>query len=165
MWERFRSAILAELGGGRVNIGVGGWCTHPRDLPRSYREGQLALRMQSIANGEDRATCYDDLGVYRILCDVQDPTSVKRFVRQWLGALLDYDERKHSDLVSTLSRYLDCGGSYDATATALSVHRSTLKYRLQRIREISGHNLADPDTSFNLQLATRAWRTLQSFLA
>lgn len=165
VWERFRSAILAELGGGRVNIGVGGWCTHPRDLPRSYREGQLALRMQSIANGEDRATCYDDLGVYRILCDVQDPTSVKRFVRQWLGALLDYDERKHSDLVSTLSRYLDCGGSYDATATALSVHRSTLKYRLQRIREISGHNLADPDTSFNLQLATRAWRTLQSFVA
>ena len=37
---------------------------------------------------------------------------------------------------------------------------STLKYRLQRIREISGHDLSDPDTLFNLQLATRAWSTL-----
>jgi DNA-binding PucR family transcriptional regulator len=44
----------------------------------------------------------------------------------------------------------------------MSVHRSTLKYRLQRIREISGHDLADPGTGFNLQLATRAWQTLQT---
>jgi DNA-binding PucR family transcriptional regulator len=64
-----------------------------------------------------------------------------------------------------LSQYLECGGGYDATAAALSVHRSTLKYRLQRIREISGHDLADPDTDFNLQLATRAWRTLQTLRA
>ena len=42
----------------------------------------------------------------------------------------------------------------------MSVHRSTLKYRLKRIREVSGHDLAIPDTQFNLQLATRAWRTL-----
>ena len=46
------------------------------------------------------------------------------------------------------------------SAKALSVHRSTLKYRLQRIGEISGHDLSDPDTSFNLQLAIRAWHTL-----
>jgi DNA-binding PucR family transcriptional regulator len=164
-WERFRMAILTELGGGRCSLGVGGWCSHPRDLPRSYREGQLALQMQGIAHGKDRATCYDDLGVYRILCEVQDGSSVERFVRQWLGTLLEYDERKHSDLVTTLTQYLECGGSYDATALALSVHRSTLKYRLQRIREISGHNLTDPDTNFNLQLATRAWRTLQTLQA
>jgi DNA-binding PucR family transcriptional regulator len=42
------------------------------------------------------------------------------------------------------------------------VHRSTLKYRLQRIREISGHDLASPEIQFNLQLAFRAWRTLST---
>ena len=65
-------------------------------------------------------------------------------------------------MVATLGHYLDYGGNYEATAQALSVHRSTLKYRLQRIREISGHDLASPDTQFNLQLASRAWRTLQA---
>ena len=40
------------------------------------------------------------------------------------------------------------------------MHRSTLKYRLQRIREVSGHDLAVPETQFNLQLAFRAWRML-----
>jgi DNA-binding PucR family transcriptional regulator len=42
------------------------------------------------------------------------------------------------------------------------VHRSTLKYRLQRIRDLSGLDLNDPDVHFNLQLATRAWGTMQA---
>jgi len=37
------------------------------------------------------------------------------------------------------------------------VHRSTLKYRLNRIRQVSGYDLSLPDNQFNLQLATRAW--------
>ena len=118
--------------------------------------------MPAQAGGEDRVTYYDDLGVYRLLCEVQDPAVIGRFVRKWLGPLLDYDARKHSELVPTLSRYLECGGSWDRAAVALCVHRSTLKYRLQRIRDISEHDLADPDTNFNLQLATRAWQTLQN---
>jgi DNA-binding PucR family transcriptional regulator len=62
--------------------------------------------------------------------------------------------------VPTLTAFLDLGQAYEPTCTAVAIHRSTLKYRLQRIREISGHDLSDPDTRFNLQLATRAWRTL-----
>ena len=40
------------------------------------------------------------------------------------------------------------------------MHRNTLKYRLQRIRQITGLDLSDPEVCFNLQLATRAWQTL-----
>jgi DNA-binding PucR family transcriptional regulator len=64
--------------------------------------------------------------------------------------------------VTTLSGYLDSGGHYDSAAKLLSVHRSTLKYRLQRIRAVTDYDLSDPDTLFNLQLATRAWRTLEA---
>ena len=42
------------------------------------------------------------------------------------------------------------------------MHRSTLKYRLQRIRELTGFDLGNPETHFNLQLATRAYVTLQA---
>jgi sugar diacid utilization regulator len=160
-WEKFRSQVLVELGGGRCRIGVGDYCHRPTDFPRSYREALLSLRMQHVAKADDRATVYAELGVYRILAEVENPEAVDRFIEHWIGSLLEYDEHKGSELVHTLSRYLACGGSYEATANALSIHRSTLKYRLQRIREISGHNLSDPDTAFNLQLATRAWETVQ----
>jgi DNA-binding PucR family transcriptional regulator len=148
------------MNGSRCRIGVGSPCDEPEDYPRSFREAQLTLKLQDAAGTGDRADVFDDLGVYRLLADVGDPRGVERFARHWLGALLEYDERRNAELATTLSSYLECGGSYDATATALSVHRSTLKYRLQRIREISGHDLADADTLFNLQLASRAWQTL-----
>ncbi len=161
-WEQFRETVLTELGGGRCRVGVGGPCDRPGEFPRSYREAGLALKMQRASRGSDQAVAYEELGVYQILGEVENPAAVERLVRQWLGALLDYDARKNSELVNTLSQYLECGGSYNASAATLCVHRSTLKYRLQRIREISGLDLTDPDTHFNLQLATRAWRTLQA---
>jgi DNA-binding PucR family transcriptional regulator len=43
----------------------------------------------------------------------------------------------------------------------LAIHRSTMRYRLGRIRDISGHDLNEVDTRFNLHVATRAWRLLR----
>jgi DNA-binding PucR family transcriptional regulator len=161
-WEKLRRAVLHELSGSRVRIGVGGSCARVGDFPRSYREAQTALHVQGGSRGADRATVFDELGVYRLLSRLEDTAEVERFVRDWLGALLDYDARKQSELVRTLSVYLEQGGNYDATAEALVVHRNTLKYRLQRIRDLSGHDVNDPDSHFNLQLATRAWATLRA---
>lgn len=71
---------------------------------------------------------------------------------------MSYDDGDGTDLVPTLATYLDLGGRYVDTARSLSVHRKTLRYRLGRIIEISGHDLADVDTKLNLHLALRAWR-------
>jgi DNA-binding PucR family transcriptional regulator len=161
-WEDLRATVLARLPGGRCRVGVGSVCRAPREYRRSYREARLALRLQATAAGPDRALTFDELGVYQVLGQAEDPAAVERLVRRWLGPLIDHDSVRGSQLVATLDTYLQRGGNYVATATALSVHRSTLKYRLQRIRDITGADLNDPDTRFNLQLACRAWRTLRA---
>jgi len=99
-----------------------------------------------------------DLGLYKILATAGDTSAMERFVGEWLGALIDYDAEHGSPLVLTLSEYLDCGGNYDASAKALSVHRSTLKYRLQRIRDIITRDLSDTEVRLNLDVAVRIWR-------
>ncbi len=162
-WEALRAGIVAELGGSsRCRIGVGDAYPRPSELSRSLREARLALRMQKASGATERTSVFADLDVLRMLAAVDDLTDVEAFVRKWLGALASYDERKHTELVKTLIQYLQHGGGYEATSRALSVHRSTLKYRLQRIRELSGLDLGDPETHFNLQLATRAYVTLQA---
>jgi DNA-binding PucR family transcriptional regulator len=120
------------------------------------------LKVQQSARLADRVVYFDRLGIYRLLADVRQTDGIELFVREWLGALLDYDRAKRTDLVSTVACYLENGGNYEATAAALAVHRSTLKYRLQRIRKISGRDLSDPDTQFHLQLASRARQTLMA---
>jgi sugar diacid utilization regulator len=161
-WERFRATVRRELHDGRCRLGVGGLCDEPNELPRSFREAQIALRMLDAGPDADAAVAFDDLGVHRLLAYVEDPAPVDGFIETWLGALLSYDRSKGSELVLTLTRYLEFGGNYAATAQNLAVHRSTLKYRLQRIREISGHELTEPDIRFNLELATRARRTMRA---
>lgn len=160
-WKDFRHAILRELGGGHCRLGVGGQVSRPSDFVRSHHEAQLALRLER-SSGTDDVSSFDDLGVYRLFSGIQDVGDVERFVRDQLGPLLDHDARRKSELVRTLTHYLECGGSYERTAAAIFVHRSTLKYRLQQIREITGFDLNDPDTRFSLQLSTRAWSTLRA---
>ncbi len=159
-WESLRQAVIRDLGGGTARLGVGEQCTAVADFPRSYRQARLALHLLQTAEWEDRAVRFDDLGVYRLLIGNDSLDEADRFVQRWIGALLTYDAHRSADLVRTLTYYLDRGGNYEATAAALIVHRNTLKYRLQRIRQISGHDLSDPEVCFNLKLATRAWQTL-----
>ena len=161
-WEALRQAMVDQLGGGCCRMGVGEPFPRPSQLPRSLREAQLALRLQKMSSETERTSAFADLDVLRMLASLEDLSDVEGFVRKWLGALADYDGRKHTELLTTLTRYLQHGGSYEGTSRALSVHRSTLKYRLQRIRELSGFDLSDPETRFNLELATRTWVTLRA---
>ncbi|HEY3238932.1 MAG TPA: helix-turn-helix domain-containing protein [Acidimicrobiia bacterium] len=158
-WDDLLAAVVREVGPA-VAMGVGGRCETPADFPRSAREAFLALEIRQASLTPDGVTAYDDLGIYRLLAQGEHNRELEGFVRQWLGSLLDYDAKSGSELVKTLAQYLECGGNYDETAEAIAVHRSTLRYRLQRIREISGLDLNDVDSRFNLHVATRAWRVL-----
>jgi sugar diacid utilization regulator len=161
-WEAFRSAVAADLAGVDCRVGVGACCHDARDLSVSYQQAQLALSFQRSLATSERVTWFEHLGVYRVLAEVGRTMTVEHYVDEWLGPLIDYDARRRAELVATLAAYLEHGGSHVASANALSVHRSTLRYRLERIRAILGRDLSDADVRFNLQLATRAWTTLQA---
>lgn len=156
-WSDLHDAIATELRSPRLALGVGGFCADSTGLPRSHHQASRALAARQGSGDPFGVTLYDELGLQRVLlssAEAREETAT--FVRGWLGALLDYDTEHGSDLVATLGAYLDHGGHYDAAAAAVLIHRSTLRYRLQRIQEISGHVLADIDTRLHLHLATRA---------
>jgi sugar diacid utilization regulator len=164
VWPVFHRQLVTEIGED-VWVGVGGICERPGDFFRSHSEAKLALRMRSTTHASRHTIFYDQLGTYQLLAEVGDISVIDDFVERWLGRLITYDLTHSAELVSTLSSYLECRGNYDTTSAVLCVHRNTLKYRLGRIREISSHDLKDPDTLFNLQLATRAWSTRQALNA
>jgi anti-anti-sigma regulatory factor len=101
-------------------------------------------------------TTIDEQGMSRVFEAMEKNGWLERFVRDWLGVLLDYDSQQRSELVRTLSVYLDCGGDYDEVSRGLGVHRSTVRYRVQRIRGLTQLDLEDADIRLNLHAATRA---------
>ncbi|GAA5123595.1 PucR family transcriptional regulator [Haloechinothrix salitolerans] len=156
-WEKLHTAIQRRLGEGSCRLVAGGRCARASGFPQSYQQAQFALRLLGT---RARSLCFDDLGVLKVFGSVADPGDIEDLARQWLDDLLTYDREHGGDLVATLSAFLDCGGNHEQTADTLLIHRSTLKYRLKRIREVSGHDLGDPDTHLHLHLATRAWQVL-----
>ena len=153
-------ALSETLGTPAGAIGIGGQCDEPADFPQSYSEAMRALNIRQKSRTPNGVTSFEQLGLYRILDTGQNRAEVRAFVLEWLGPLLDYDRTKNSELVRTLSQYLECGGNYDETAAALMIHRSTLRYRLGRIKEIADLDLNDVDSRLNLHVAARAWQVL-----
>jgi hypothetical protein len=156
--EVFYDRICGELHSVTGSIGIGGVATTPRLLPKSFEEALHALEIRTTSRTRHGATSFEELGIYRILATGQSGGEVNAYVNEWLGPLLDYDAKHHAVLVETLAEYLDNGGNYDLTAKALLIHRSTLRYRLRRIREMTGIDLTDVESRLNLHIATRAWR-------
>jgi hypothetical protein len=152
--------ISDHLGRRTSVIGIGSRCEVPADFPQSFTEARRALNIRLRSASPEGASAFDELGFCRLVDAAHRGGAVEAFVREWLGALLDYDESRNSELVLTLSHYLECGGSYSESAATLHIHRSTLRYRLSRIREITGVDIRDVDNRFNLHAATRAWRFL-----
>ncbi|MEU7698076.1 helix-turn-helix domain-containing protein [Streptomyces sp. NPDC039028] len=151
-------ALTRETGTRSGTIGVSAPSDSVPDIPHRYQEAQRALEVRLNSRERYGTTFFDELGLYRILGPGADHQELQAFVHEWLGQLIDYDSRHHATMVETLSRYFDCGGNYDETAESLAIHRSTLRYRLQRIREISGNDLANVEDRLNLQVATRVWK-------
>lgn len=63
-------------------------------------------------------------------------------------------------LTATLAAWLDAGGNAPAAAGALHVHRTTLHYRLDRVRELTGADLDDGATRLRLHLGLEVARYL-----
>lgn len=150
-------AVADALEGAAVAVGVGGYSSTPTALPRSFEESQHALNVRQRSPTQDGVTSFETLDIYRLIAS---DSGIDPYIRQWLGGLLDYDRQHRSDLIQTLTRYLDCGGNYAATASALMIHRSTLRYRLHRIHEIGGLDLSDVDQRLNLHIAVRLWNVV-----
>jgi purine catabolism regulator len=62
--------------------------------------------------------------------------------------------------LQTLSAYFTHHGNLSQTAEALFIHRNTLQYRMDRIAEISGFDLDNPETRLAVQLALKAYRLI-----
>ena len=71
-----------------------------------------------------------------------------------------YDEQYKTDLVGTLSTYLGHDGNLAATANTLYTHRHTVRYRLDRIAELSGLDISKTDDREKLSLGLKSMRLL-----
>ena len=157
--ESIRRQANAEFANDPLAIGIGRSVDALIGLRDSYREARQALSMARRL-AEPNPLYFGELNVYRLLFQLEYSPELASFCQETIGELIEYDRAQGTDLVETINAYFAHKGNLSATAQALFVHRNTLLYRMERIREISGLDLDNPETRLSIQLALRANRLL-----
>jgi sugar diacid utilization regulator len=134
----------------RVRAGIGGYHPGLRGISRSYLEAQQAIEAGRKLRPDAVAQSHDEVIPQLVLA--QNPLLAERFVAHSLGPLLSTRTRNREQLLETLEAYLARGSVKDAAA-ALNLHRHTVLYRLDKLRELLGPDLDTPASRLRLQLA------------
>ncbi len=154
---RVAELVIERVGAGEaplgVRAGIGGAYGGPDGVRASGAEAGLVLR----GAGDRAVVVYDATGIRRVLAEWSATGSGARTLADALAPLAALDPVRARTAIETLQVYLDERGSLVAAGRALHLHPNAVAYRLARIRERLGSDLADPDERLMLQLACRAW--------
>ncbi|MBK5230896.1 MAG: helix-turn-helix domain-containing protein, partial [Thermoleophilia bacterium] len=151
-------ATFEEL---NFTIGHGRPATAAGDL---YRAGQEALLAANVAeaSGTGNLMSFEDTGAYRLLlpamCD--DPGELRRFFAETVEPLVKYDEQYETDLLNTVDTFLAADGNVAGTAQRLFTHRHTIRYRLERVKDLTGLDCSSTDGREKLGLGLKSMRVL-----
>jgi PucR family transcriptional regulator, purine catabolism regulatory protein len=148
-----------------ISVGVGTIRDEIAGIRRSHAEARQALLLGRRMHGPGHLTVFGDLGVYRLIFAAEGLPELSDLYMQSLGELLAYDRQNNADLVSTLDAFFAANGSPKEAAERLGVHRNTVLYRLDRIRDITGYDLDDAGLRMRLQLALHIHLALGESLA
>src|SRR4051812_29254802 len=166
--RRVADAIARELHasvhGFTFAVGHSRVATDPVDLYRAGNEALLAANVATGDHSEDGVAmlAFEDTGAYRLLLPAmsEDPAELQRSYEETVAPLVAYDDQYETDLVQTLETFLDADGNVAGTAARLFTHRHTVRYRLERVKDLTALDVASTDGREKLGLGLKAMRVL-----
>lgn len=147
--------------GGRVRVGVGEPARTPERFRESLRQATQALAYANALGGGDQCCFYRDLGIYRVLLDLDERSGFIGYARDLLRPILAFDRERGGSLLATLQLFFDHNCDLEDTARAMFLHPNSLRYRLKQVEYLTGLRLKSVDDLTQLLLAVRLAR-LQS---
>ncbi len=147
------AAVLGPRSGVEVRLGAGS-AVGVAEVGRSLQEATYALRVCRLEGWTHAG--FEDLGTYRLLLSMTEPDALRAFADAMLAPLETYDRDQGGELVLSLQAYLLANARWEAAAAELFVHRHTLRYRMRKVEELTGRDLASSFDRMEFWLALRA---------
>ncbi|MFF5206709.1 helix-turn-helix domain-containing protein [Streptosporangium sp. NPDC000396] len=153
--KRVAAELSASLGR-PATAGACGPVRGPAKIAAAHREAQRCADALLALGRAGQGASATELGFVGLL--VGDGRDIEAFLGSTLGPVIDYDARRGTALIRTLTAYFGTGGSLSRTADALHIHVNTVTQRLDRIAQLLGADWQDPERALEIQLALRLHR-------
>jgi len=167
--QRVLARVEGELGG--VARAGAGRAVPTGEARRSFHEARCALEARSLAgdgaaersggngNGKPQTSeavaTYRDLGSFQLLLSLQDDQALKLFCDSILGPIESGEGHYGGELMRSLEAFIECNGQWERAARRLYCHRHTLRYRIRKVEELTGRDLACARDRIEFWLALR----------
>jgi PucR family transcriptional regulator, purine catabolism regulatory protein len=162
--RRVTAAVTRELESGLPGFAFAiGRSRHAENALELQRARNEALLAANVVEGDPERSqlSFAETGTYQLLLPhMSDPAELNRFYDETVRPLAAYDEQYETDLLGTLQTFLDCDANVNATAARLITHRHTIRYRFERVRELTGLDVSSTDGREKLSLGLKAMRVL-----
>jgi sugar diacid utilization regulator len=157
--QRYVKGLLPDL---TVSVGVGRFKEDPATLSEAYSEAEVALEIGHRIHGPSSVSAFERTGTYKLLFRVlqEEPEELESFYAETLAPVVSYDSRYGTELISTLTTYLGNDASTARTASDLFAHRHTIRYRLDRVKELTRLDVDKSEDRERLTLGIKAMQLL-----
>ena len=149
--ERVRARVGGRAGAGRA-VAAGA-------ARRAFHEARCALEALTLGNGHNgsgtRLATARDLGSFQLLLALQDSDALALFCDSLLGPIERGEGHYGGELMRSLEAFIEANGQWEAAARRLYCHRHTLRYRIRKIEELTGRDLASARDRIEFWLALR----------
>ena len=146
-----------------ISVGFGRNCIKLSDIKYSLIEATKALKIGKYIWKKNFIVGYEELGIYRLFIENASQEELKIHYDATVGQIIEYDRAQNTNLFATLEAFYKCNKSIIKTAKQLFIHRHTLRYRLERIKSITGLDTNNSKDSLALQIGILIYYILESW--
>lgn len=163
--ELFKSATVEEIAtkcldalgplASEYYMGISNIHHHLMEIQSALNECIYAAMLNE--NEKTAFTAYKSLGVYQLLIPHATEREFEEYCKRYTSPLIDYDYENNTKLFLTAQQYFFSGGDMIATATALSQHKNTIRYRIDKISKICNVDLTEKSGYEKISLAFKIY--------
>ncbi|WP_413249511.1 helix-turn-helix domain-containing protein [Sinomonas flava] len=146
-----RHRITATLGSSEPVAGFAA-------LASAHAEAQAVLAALLALSRAGEAADRAALGTAGMLLGAMGSHFTEQLLAAQIGPLLDYDQRRGTELTLTAWRFLESDGALAVAADSLHIHANTLRQRLQRIDAVLGEGWRRGSRTLDVHVALQLWR-------
>lgn len=143
IFERFDKFLQNDLNEIEYTLNIGETCENISKLQKSFHETSKTNSVLEHINRKNEIVFYDEIGFYRMLMSYENTAPMQRFANEVLNPIIQYEKKAHTQLMETMWAYFECDCNLQRTADKLFSHKNTVKYRLQRVEQLTGRSFTN----------------------
>lgn len=139
-----------EFEGRSVRVSYGNSVSELKDISKSYKEANLALRVGKIFFREKKIIAYSLLGIGRLIYQLPIPLCTMFIDEIFKGkSPKEFDE----ETITTINKFFENSLNVSETSRQLYIHRNTLVYRLDKLEKLTGLDLRVFEDAITFKIA------------